>query len=78
MANPHPIQVEPEEVPPFKPRDAVKSGIKGGITGGVAGLFTAAVQNSLSKQNVGSWAVLTKHGGTAASLGAYLTPFTTY
>ena len=73
MANPHPVQLQPEEHHPFHPRDALKSGTRGGVAGGVVGLFAAAVQNSLSKQNVGAWGVLTRHGGTVASLGVYST-----
>ncbi|KAK7753321.1 hypothetical protein SLS62_004611 [Diatrype stigma] len=66
MANSYPRPVLPEE-DPFHARDAVKSGLEGALAGGAVGFFAAAVQNSLSKQNIGSWAVFTKHGGTIAS-----------
>lgn len=71
MANPHPIPILPEEHH-FHQKDAIKSGIKGGLAGGAVGLFAAAIQNSLAKGNIGSWAVFTKHGATVASLGAFL------
>ncbi|KAH8668721.1 hypothetical protein BX600DRAFT_510790 [Xylariales sp. PMI_506] len=63
MANPHPIPLlYPQE--PYQPRNPMKLGAQGAIAGGVAGLFTAAVQNSLAKTNVGAWGVLTRSGGT--------------
>lgn len=70
MANPFPKPALPEEHP-FHSRDAVKSGLEGVLAGGAVGFFAAAVQNSLAKQNIGSWAVITKHGGTIASFGAF-------
>lgn len=69
MPNPHPIQIQQEEEI-YHARDAIKSGVKGAIAGGSVGLFAAAVQNSLSKQNLGVWGVIRRHGGTAAALSA--------
>lgn len=38
------------------------------IVGG-AGLFLSAVQNSLTRQNVTGWGVITRTGGTIAAFG---------
>ncbi|RYO85080.1 hypothetical protein DL764_009229 [Monosporascus ibericus] len=74
MANPRPITVQPEE-PHFHQKNAIKSGVRGGLAGGAAGLFIAAVQNSLAKRNVGSWAVFSKHGNTIATYAVMGTTF---
>ncbi|KAI0148593.1 hypothetical protein GGR57DRAFT_236219 [Xylariaceae sp. FL1272] len=63
MANPHPIP-RPVEEHAFHPKDAVKSGLVGMATGAGAGFMLSAVQNSLSKRNVGTWGVFTKTGST--------------
>ncbi|KAI0474203.1 hypothetical protein F4859DRAFT_504664 [Xylaria cf. heliscus] len=74
MANPHPIQRLVEEAQ-FHPKDAVQSGIRGAVLGGAAGFFMSAVQNSLAKQNVGTWGVFTRTGGTIATLTAVSTVY---
>lgn len=38
------------------------------LTGGV-GLLASAVQNTLTRQNVGPWGVLTRTGGTIGIFG---------
>ncbi|KAF2481961.1 mitochondrial import inner membrane translocase subunit Tim17 family protein [Neohortaea acidophila] len=54
----------------YHPKDAVGSAVKAtGITGG-AGLFISAIQNTLSKQNVGAFGVFTRTGGTIAVFAA--------
>lgn len=58
----------------YHPKDAVGSAVKAtGITGG-AGLFISAIQNTLSKQNVGAFGVFTRTGGTIAVFGMLPTP----
>ncbi|KAI0458934.1 hypothetical protein F5B21DRAFT_499996 [Xylaria acuta] len=74
MANPHPIQRLAEERP-FHSKDAVKSGLQGALVGGGAGFFISAMQNSLAKQNVGTWGVFTRTGGTIASLTVLTTVY---
>ncbi|KAK0649374.1 hypothetical protein B0T16DRAFT_326287 [Cercophora newfieldiana] len=60
----------------YKPKDAISNSIKGALITGGAGLFMAAIQNSLAKQNVGAWGVFTRGGGVittfAATGGAYV------
>ena len=51
----------------YEPKDAIKAGINGALVMGGAGLFAAAIQNSLQKQNVGAFAVFTRSGGTIAT-----------
>lgn len=58
-----------EEEPPFKRRDAIGLATKGTLIVGGAGLFVSAVQNTLTKQNVGALGVITKTGGTVATFG---------
>jgi hypothetical protein len=53
----------------YQPKDAVKAAITGTLVTGTAGALVAAVENSLSKRNVGAWGVLTKSGGTIGTFG---------
>lgn len=60
----------------YHPKDAIANGVKGAAIAGGAGLFFAAVQNSLAKQNVGAWSVFTRSGGIITTFSAsanYLT-----
>ena len=53
----------------YHPHDAIGSAMKATtLTGGV-GLFAAAVQNTLTKQNVGPLGVFFKSGGTIGIFG---------
>jgi len=56
----------------YHPRDAIADGVKGTLISGGAGLFMAAVQNSLAKQNVGAWGVFTRGGGIITTFGTIL------
>ncbi|KAL4797231.1 hypothetical protein BDV19DRAFT_359182 [Aspergillus venezuelensis] len=57
----------------YHPQDTIARTFKTtGLTGFV-GLFASAVQNTLAKQNLGAWGVVTRSGGTIgifASMGA--------
>jgi hypothetical protein len=53
----------------YQPKDAVKAAITGTLVTGAAGALVAAVENSLSKRNVGAWGVLTKSGSTISTFG---------
>lgn len=55
----------------YHPVDAVSGGVKGAMVTGGFGLFTAAIQNSLAKQNVGAWGVFTRGGGVVMSFGEW-------
>lgn len=53
----------------FKPRDTIGLATKGTLILGGTGLFVSAVQNTLTKQNVGPFGVITRTGGTIATFG---------
>ncbi|KAJ1325820.1 NADH-ubiquinone oxidoreductase subunit [Microdochium nivale] len=69
MANPHPIKPAVADVP-YHSKDAVSSAVRVGLIGGAAGFFSAAIQNSLAKQNVGAMGVFTRHGVTIGTYAA--------
>jgi len=54
----------------YKPKDAISNGLKGAAISGGAGLFMAAIQNSLAKQNYGAWGVFTRGGGVITTFAA--------
>ena len=56
-----------EEGEEYHPKDALESSAKVALVTGGVGLFTAALQTSLQKRNVGAWAVFTRSGGVIAS-----------
>ncbi|KAI9851567.1 MAG: hypothetical protein M1824_002608 [Vezdaea acicularis] len=51
-------------------KDAVAAGTTGVLTVGGAGLVISAIQNTLTKQNVGAWGIFTRTGGTIAVFAA--------
>ena len=53
-------------------KDAVAAGTTGVLTVGGAGLVISAIQNTLTKQNVGAWGIFTRTGGTIAVFGTSL------
>ena len=53
----------------YHPKDAVKAAINGTLITGAAGTLVSAVQNTLTKRNVGAWGVVTRSGGTIAVFG---------
>lgn len=58
-----------EEDHSYHPKDAISAAMKAtALTGGV-GLFASAVQNTLTKQNVGPLGVFVRTGGTIGVLG---------
>ncbi|PGH26551.1 hypothetical protein AJ80_01680 [Polytolypa hystricis UAMH7299] len=54
------------EEPKYHPQDALSAAVKTTLVTGGVGLFASAVQNTLQKQNVGPWGVITRSGGTIA------------
>ncbi|KAI9884278.1 MAG: hypothetical protein M1823_003933 [Watsoniomyces obsoletus] len=54
----------------YHPKDAIGMALKGGAITTMAGLTLSAVQNSLTKQNVGAWGVFTRTGGVIAIFAA--------
>lgn len=54
----------------YHPKDAVGAAIKGTMVTATGGAFVSAVQNTLTKQNIGAWGVFTRTGGTIGTFGA--------
>lgn len=54
----------------YHPKDAVGGAIKATLVTATGGAFVSAVQNTLTKQNVGAWGVFTRSGGTIGTFGA--------
>lgn len=54
----------------YHAKDAIGQTIKATLIVGSGGLFLSAVQNTLAKENVGPWGVLTRTGGTVWTFGA--------
>ena len=59
-----------EEEPRFQPQDALQLTFKTTLITGSAGLLFAAVQNTLTRQNVGAFGVFTRYGGTIGLFGS--------
>ena len=56
----------------FHPQDAISRSLRAaGITGG-AGLLISAVQNTVTRDNIGAWGVFSRFGGTIAIFGKLL------
>ncbi|KAL8674919.1 MAG: hypothetical protein Q9168_000723 [Polycauliona sp. 1 TL-2023] len=53
----------------YQPKDAISATVRSTMIVGGAGLFLSAVQNSLTRQNVTGWGVITRTGGTIATFG---------
>ncbi|KAL8988082.1 MAG: hypothetical protein Q9177_002787 [Variospora cf. flavescens] len=56
--------------PAYQPKDAVGGAARSTLILGGAGLFLSAVQNSLTRQNVTGWGVITRTGGTIGLFAA--------
>lgn len=58
------------EAKPYEFKDAIAGTVAmTGAMGGL-GLFFSAVQNALTRQNIGAWGVITRYGGTTATFAA--------
>ena len=56
---------------PFVRKDAIGEATKGTLIVGGMGLMLSAIQNSLAKQNVGAFGVITRTGATIGIFGIY-------
>ncbi|KAF7845905.1 hypothetical protein BT93_L0118 [Corymbia citriodora subsp. variegata] len=54
----------------YHPKDALGAAIKGGLITTGAGALVSAIQNTLTKQNVGAMSIFTRTGSTIAVFGA--------
>lgn len=61
-------EVDPSEVT-FQPQDAIGKATKNAAMLGGAGLFLAAVQNTVAKENVGMFGIFSKFGSSTALFG---------
>ncbi|KAJ5138515.1 uncharacterized protein N7515_003363 [Penicillium bovifimosum] len=59
-----------EEDHSYHPKDAISAAMKATALTGSVGLFAAAVQNTLTKQNVGTLGVFVRGGGTITTFAA--------
>ncbi len=59
----------------YHPQDAISGGLHAALVTGGAGLFVAAAQNALQKQNVGAWSVFTRGGRLTATFGSSIPLF---
>ena len=53
----------------YHPKDAVGATVKATAIAGTAGTFISAIQNVLTKQNVGAFGIFTRTGSTIAVFG---------
>lgn len=53
----------------YEPQDAIGNAIKNTIMIGGAGLFIGAVQNTVTKTNVGAFGIFSRFGTTTALFG---------
>jgi hypothetical protein len=58
---------------PYEPKDAISQSMRSATFTGSAGLLLAAVQNTLTRENVGAFGVFTKFGSTIALFGTWPT-----
>ncbi|KAL8872079.1 MAG: hypothetical protein Q9174_002230 [Haloplaca sp. 1 TL-2023] len=58
-----------EEGTTYQPKDAISATVRSTMILGGAGLFLSAVQNSLTRQNVTGWGVITRTGSTIWMFG---------
>lgn len=58
-----------QEEPTYQPKDAIANALKATMITSGAGAFVSAIQNTLTKQNVTAWGVITRSGGTIAVFG---------
>jgi len=61
--------MEPAESEVYEPRDAFAQSIDAASITGGAGLLLAAVQNTLARENIGAFGVISRFGGTIALFG---------
>lgn len=71
--NPKTIVVDQrmDEPPAFEPQDAVGKAVSATMVMGLAGFTVSAIQNALTKQNVGAWGVFSRSGRIITLFGKY-------
>lgn len=56
----------------YQPKDAIGRSFQSALALGGAGLLISAVRNTLTRQNVGAWGVITRSGGIIGTFGLTL------
>ena len=69
LAQPWRAEVEEEDKPMYKPKNALSDLVSVGVIMGATGLTLSGVQNALTRQNIGAWGVFTRTGGTIVLFG---------
>ena len=70
-------QKEDESEAMYQPKDAVGDGIYATMVMGGAGLTISAIQNALTRTNVGPWAVFSRSGGVIGTFSLSTSSFRT-
>ena len=70
MSAPKETTEAPDEEKPFEPKDAIGESLKTAGIMGAAGTLLSAVQNTLTRANIGPWGVFTRTGTTIAVFSA--------
>lgn len=58
--------------PMYEPKDAIGNSITNGVMLGGAGLFLAAVQSTVAKENIGMFGIFSRFGSSTALFGGYI------
>lgn len=61
--------VDPPSNPYYQPQDALGAATRAVVLTGTAGLFLAAIQNTVTKENVGAFGVISRFGSTVGIFG---------
>lgn len=67
-----PKTVDPPVTPFYQPQDALGAATRAIALTGTAGLFLAAVKNTVTKENVGAFGVISRFGSTVGIFGMNL------
>ncbi|KAL9590510.1 MAG: hypothetical protein Q9203_000687 [Teloschistes exilis] len=62
--------MESKDKPTYQPQDAISRSLHSTMILGGTGLFVSAVQNTLTRQNVSAWGVVTRTGSTIWTFAA--------
>jgi len=67
-----PKPVDSRSTPFYQPQDALGAATRASVLTGTAGLFLAAVKNTVTKENVGAFGVISRFGSTVGVFGMRL------
>lgn len=64
-----PKTVDAPSTPFYQPQDALGAATRAVVLTGTAGLFLAAIKNTVTKENVGAFGVISRFGSTVGIFG---------